>query len=116
MLGVKKNVLFLILKELKDDRKSLYSCLLVKRIWCETTVPILWKILGRYTLTENAKIILFDVILSHLSKESRDILKIQGINIFNEEFKQPLFNYISFWRYLDLFLLESMIISKKDIE
>jgi hypothetical protein len=116
MLGINKDVHFLILEKLKDDRKSLYSCLLVNRIWCEITVPILWKTLGRYTLTENAKSILFDVILSHLSKESRNILKNQGIDIFNEEYKRPLFNYISFWRYLDLFLLESMIVSKKGIE
>ncbi|UZO06854.1 uncharacterized protein OCT59_027160 [Rhizophagus irregularis] len=79
------------------------------------TVPILWKILGRYTLTENAKFMLFDVILSHLPEESKDILKNQGIDIFSEEYKRPLFNYISFWRYLDLFLLESMIVSKRDI-
>ncbi|CAB5357392.1 unnamed protein product [Rhizophagus irregularis] len=58
---------------------------------------------------------LFDVILSHLPEESKDILKNQGIDIFSEEYKRPLFNYISFWRYLDLFLLESMIVSKRDI-
>ncbi|RIA85197.1 hypothetical protein C1645_831161 [Glomus cerebriforme] len=111
-----KDILFLILEELKDDRKSLYSCLLVDRIWCETTVPILWKIPGRYTLTNNAKNSLFNVILLHLSEESRELLKNQGINLFTEEYHQPLFNYISFWRYLNLFLLESMIISIKNIE
>ncbi|RIA85199.1 hypothetical protein C1645_831163 [Glomus cerebriforme] len=109
MFKINKDVLFLILEELKDDRKSLYSCVLVNRIWCETTVPILWKILGRYTLTDNAKDSLFNVIILHLSKESRNVLKNKGYNIFTETYQRPLFNYISYWRYLDLFLLDSMI-------
>ncbi|EXX62478.1 uncharacterized protein OCT59_027139 [Rhizophagus irregularis] len=111
-----KDVLFLILEELKDDRKSLHSCLFVNKTWCEIIVPILWKIPGKYTLTNNAKNALFNVILLHLSEESRNILKNNGINPFIEEYRRLLFNYISFWRYLNLFLLESMIVSIKNIE
>ncbi|RGB43403.1 hypothetical protein C1646_749788 [Rhizophagus diaphanus] len=111
-----KDVLFLILEVLKDDRKSLHSCLFVNKTWCEIIVPILWKIPGKYTLTNNAKNSLFNVILLHLSEESRNILKNHGINVFIEEYRRPLFNYISYWRYLNLFLLESMIVSIKNIE
>ena len=73
MLKLNKDVLLLILEELQDDNKSLYSCLLVNRTWCETTVSILWKIPGRIHLTGKAESILFNVILLHLSEESREI-------------------------------------------
>ena len=42
MLRLNKDVLFLVIEELQNDRKSLHSCLLVDRTWCEATVPILW--------------------------------------------------------------------------
>src|SRR6266536_5805487 len=106
---IKKKVLLQILEELQDDNKSLYSCLLVNRTWCETTVSILWKIPGSIHLTKKAESILFNVILLHLSVESRDNLRNQGIDLFMETYQPPLFNYISFWRHLNLQLLESMI-------
>jgi hypothetical protein len=109
----KKDIIFLILEQLQDDRKTLYSCLLVNRIWCETTVPFLWKFPGKYTPTNNAVNILFNVILSHLSKESRNILKVQKIKLFKKIYQRPLFNYINYWRYLNLGFLENMIRSKK---
>src|SRR6266498_966053 len=117
MSKLNKDVTLLILEELQDDNKSLYSCLLVNRTWCETTVSILWKIPGRIHLTEKAESKLFDVILLHLSGESRDNLRNQGIDFFTETYQPPLFNYISFWRHLNLQLLESMIYNNfKDIE
>ncbi|CAG8701241.1 16984_t:CDS:2 [Rhizophagus irregularis] len=43
-------------------------------------------------------------------KDSRDILKKQGIDyLFTEAYRPPSFNYIIFWRHLDLQLLENMI-------
>src|SRR6266536_4556983 len=119
--SLNKDVLFLIFEELKNDEKSLYSCLLVNRTWCEVTVPILWKNPGRTycetiwknSLTDKAESILFNVILLHLSRESRDILKNQGIsNLITETYQRPLFNYINFWKYLNLSLIESMISSR----
>src|SRR3954464_7057123 len=105
-----RDVLYLISKNLQNDSILLYSCLLVNRIWCEVIVPILWKIPGKIPLTKKAKSILFNVILSHLSEDSRDILKKQGIDdLFTEAYRPPSFNYINFWRHLDLQLLEDMI-------
>ncbi|GBC03967.1 hypothetical protein RclHR1_05420011 [Rhizophagus clarus] len=105
-----KDIIFLILEKIQDDRKTLYSCLLVNKIWCNTTVPFLWKIPGKYKPTSKAMKILFGVILSQLSEESRNILKDHGIEII---YQRPLFNYIRYWRYLNLELLESMIHSIK---
>ncbi|GBC05289.1 hypothetical protein RclHR1_06150015 [Rhizophagus clarus] len=109
-----KDVIYQILEELQDDSKSLYSCLLINRTWCETTVPILWKFPGRYVLN-NSNNKLFNVILLQLSEKSRDNLKNVVNNIFTESFRPPLFNYIKFWRHLNLRLIESMMINSKDI-
>src|SRR5688500_3189396 len=98
MSKLNKDILFLILVELKIDRKSLYSCLLVNRTWCETTVLILWKDPLKLCPSDNKRILL-DVILLHLPEESRDILKNQEIVFFTELCQCPLFNYISFWKH-----------------
>ena len=44
---------------------------------------------------------LFKVILIFLSKESRENLENQGVTLFTETYRQPLFDYIRFWMYLD---------------
>ncbi|PKC08410.1 hypothetical protein RhiirA5_416944 [Rhizophagus irregularis] len=116
-----KDVLFLIFEELKNDKKFLHSCLLVNRNWCVTAVPILWRDPGEYFRTINSnytkKIIkLFNVILLHLSEESRNILKIQGINSsITEKYQHPLFNYISFWKHLNLLFLDTVLFSKSNL-
>src|SRR6185437_2993988 len=105
-----KDTLVLIFEELKNDKNTLYSCLLVNKTWCITTIPILWKNPGKYFLEKNSKNMLYNVILLHLSEESRDILKNEGINnTLTETYRYPLFNYIGFWRYLELSFIESMI-------
>jgi hypothetical protein len=111
MLELNKDVIFLILEELKDDQKSLHSCLLVNKTWCETTVPILWKIPELYFPNDrNTKLKLLNVILLHLSEESRNYLKDQGIEFFiTKKYQRPFFNYISFWRNLNLYLLEEIL-------
>jgi len=43
MSKLNKDILFLLFEELHDDSKSLFSCLLVNRLWCETVIPILWR-------------------------------------------------------------------------
>ncbi|PKY50776.1 hypothetical protein RhiirA4_467422 [Rhizophagus irregularis] len=108
MSKLNKDVISLILKELYDMRNTLYSCLLVDRTWYEMTVPILWKNPFRFHLKEKAHIIIINVILSYLPEESRVNLRNQGIELINT-YQQPLLNYISFWRYLNLAVLEKMI-------
>jgi hypothetical protein len=109
MVELNKNMLSLILKELQNDGKSLYSCLLVNKTWCEIIVPILWEVPGRFKPNNNAIKILFNTIVSHLSKESKNTLKENGIN-FIEQYEQPLFNYVSYWKGLPGFLSFKSII------
>ncbi|GBB94113.1 hypothetical protein RclHR1_22950001 [Rhizophagus clarus] len=72
------------------------------------TVPILWKDpTKKYDpITGNACKILFNVILLHLSDESRNNLKNQEIDLFAKTHQRLLFNYINFWMHLDLCFLE----------
>jgi hypothetical protein len=109
-MNIDRDVLYLISKILQNDSVSLYSFLLVNKIWCEVAVPVLWEIPGRIPLTKKAESIIFNVILSHSSEDSRDILKKQGIDdLFAGAYRPPSFNYINFWRHLDLQLLKDMI-------
>ncbi|GBB88028.1 hypothetical protein RclHR1_14550002 [Rhizophagus clarus] len=71
-------------------------------------VPILWENPFRYQLKVKARKIIINIILSYLSEESRNDLKNQGIDLFTT-YPQPLFNYISFWKCLNLTILESTI-------
>jgi hypothetical protein len=112
MPELNKDVILLILEELQDNHvKSLYPYLLVNKTWCETTVPILWKNpVNRYYKIDKVNNNLFNVICSHLSEESKNNLKNQGIDLFTKKvYQRPSFNYIVFWRHLDLFFLKLMI-------
>src|ERR1051325_2828781 len=103
MSKLNKDVLFLILEEFQYDSKSLYSCLSVNRTLCKIAVSILWKNPLGFFPTDYAETLLFDVILLHLPKEFRD----NGILV--EQYRQPSFNYIGFWKHLDLQDLYRMI-------
>ncbi|RIA85855.1 hypothetical protein C1645_830176 [Glomus cerebriforme] len=110
MLMLNENILYLIFKEFQDYDPSLHSCLLVNKIWCETIIPILWKnpwksfIIGK-------EVSLLNVIISHLSDESKDNLRNKGMIITNQ---RPLFNYINFCKHLNLKEIERLINFKFD--
>ena|SRR5437764_800256 len=112
MPELNKDVLLLIFEELQYDRKSLHSCLLVKRSWCEVIIPILWR-----DHTKDLKKIKksLSIIISHLSNETKENLKSQGIYISTTQ-KKPLFNYIGFCRYLDLYGLKKRISSMANLK
>ena len=94
-----EDVLYLIFKELQDDEKSLYSCLLVNKTWCETAVPILWrnpwKCLEGWRGQKKEEALL-NVIISYLSDESKNKLRMTN------SYRKPLFDYISFCKHLNL--------------
>ncbi|PKK74024.1 hypothetical protein RhiirC2_847166 [Rhizophagus irregularis] len=85
-----------ILKYLKEDRISLYSCLLVNRLWCEISVRILWKSIWNY----NNKT--YYTIISCLPNESKEILYNNEIIISNSILKSPMFNYAAFCKVLSI--------------
>lgn len=118
MVILNKDVLSLILEEIVFDKnrfisnlttiekKSLYSCLFVNRLWCEVAVPILWK--NPWKFIVNSRLLL-NVIILFLSKESQEFLKSQGIYIFSTKYKKPLFDYINYCKYINFHKIENFI-------
>src|SRR5215469_6257690 len=85
-----------IFEYLHDDKASLYSCLLVNRLWCEISVRILWRNAWLYN-TSN-----FRTLISCLPNESKEILSNNGIIISPPTPKSPVFNYASFCKILPI--------------
>jgi hypothetical protein len=106
-----QDCLTLIIENLyKNKHNFLFSCLLVNRTWCRTVIPIIWrdpwfilsKIYNNENHLKNSKLFL-NVILLHLSKESRNYLENQGIDIFtklNYQQNPLLFDYLTFTKYI----------------
>ncbi|GBC04752.1 hypothetical protein RclHR1_05850001 [Rhizophagus clarus] len=100
MSNLNSDVLHLIFEQVQDDKKALYSCLLVNKIWCETTVPILWKNPWKCLINRENEKLLLGIIISHLSNASRN--KIREHNLLSDFHQKLSFNYISYCRHLDL--------------
>ncbi|CAG8603775.1 2703_t:CDS:2 [Rhizophagus irregularis] len=77
----------------KEERESLLSCLLVNRLWCETTIEILWRNpwrLGNFYTDESYWISLSRTIFLCFSEEQKDIVE----TLTNENnFSAILWNY-----------------------
>src|SRR5687767_7605607 len=74
-----------------EDKKTLYSCLLVNRLWCEVSVRILWGSVWNY-----------NTLITCLPNESKEILLNNEIIISSPTSKPPLFNYITFIKRLSI--------------
>src|SRR3954452_17454099 len=110
MFKLNEDTLFLILKGLRYDNNSLYSCLLVNKTWCKITIPILWKDPWKNVREKETKsrFNVNNVIISHLSNEVKENLESKDIKISVIQ-QKPLFDYISFIRHLRLDVIEKMI-------
>jgi len=96
MPKLNENILYLIFKELQDDKKSLYSFLLVDKTWCKIIIPMLWKDPWKFLSMGKEKFLL-DLIISR--------------NDLDKGFshKKPMFDYISFCKHLNLNEIERII-------
>ncbi|PKY30751.1 hypothetical protein RhiirB3_447993 [Rhizophagus irregularis] len=111
MSQLSEDILYLVFKVMKDDKKTLYSCLLTNRTWCRIAVPILWK--NPWNLKDSGWKQMLNVIISHLSNESRNTLKnicIDLLPFLTNPYQKPLFDYISFCRHLDLVSIDYIIL------
>ncbi|GBB98784.1 hypothetical protein RclHR1_03320010 [Rhizophagus clarus] len=90
-----------IFEYLEDDKVSLYSCLLVNRLWCEVSVRILWINAGYISKHRRS----YDVLISCLPCESKEILSNNGINISISTSKPPMFNYARFCRIISTYMV-----------
>ncbi|PKY25684.1 hypothetical protein RhiirB3_440723 [Rhizophagus irregularis] len=102
------DIFYLIFKEFLNDKKNLYSCLLINKTFCELIIPILWNNPWKFLKLGKENSLLY-VITSHLSDESRNNLCRDIFNHSHEEVKKPLFDYISFCKHLNLGIIQNII-------
>ncbi|PKC63385.1 hypothetical protein RhiirA1_463835 [Rhizophagus irregularis] len=111
MFNLNIDILILIFEELqynksiRNVRNTLYSCLLVNKTWCSVIIPILWKNPWSSKKSNN------NVIISHLSNEAKKNLRNQIKNGKNAStiLQRPLYNYVSFCKYLDFYHLDKLL-------
>src|SRR3954454_11496938 len=109
MPNLNKDILLLIFEELQDDSKSLLSCLMVNRIWCETAVPVLWRNPWRYGINYSNKIYLFTIFISCLSNDTKEFLTSEGIQLPPISYQSFLFDYLSFCRSINVKIINHII-------
>src|SRR6266498_2376104 len=108
MSKLNKDILFLIFEELQDDSKSLFSCLMVNKLWCETVIPILWRNPWYYAINYN-KSSLYHVITSYLPVNIKKFLTKQETQPFPISRQPLLFDYLSFCRSINVSILNNII-------
>ncbi|CAB4419732.1 hypothetical protein RhiirA5_351100 [Rhizophagus irregularis] len=99
--------LYEIFTLLKDDTKSLHSCILVNRLWCETAMPYLWSKPFRQSTPPPASLI--NNFIACLSDDERAELIQAGIRIPTVFKRPPTFNYASFLPHVSLESLYSAV-------
>ncbi|RIA84717.1 hypothetical protein C1645_404713 [Glomus cerebriforme] len=109
MSQLNKDILFLLFEELQSDSKSLFSCLLVNKLWCETAIPILWRNPWSYDINYMNKNYLFAIITFYLPIDIKKFLISQGINFPPISYQSLLFDYLSFCRSINVNIIDDII-------
>src|SRR6266496_3552802 len=78
-----------IFEYLEDDKATLYSCLLVNRLWCKISVRIFWRSIRNH-----------NTLIACLPKYSKEIL--YKNKIITSIPKPPMFNYATFCKILSI--------------
>src|SRR5436190_11356389 len=99
MSRLNKDILFLIFEELQDDSKSLFSCLMVNRLWCETVIPILWRNPWRYTFDYYIKSSLYSIVVFYLPDDIKKFLTREGSSVLDQSLA---FDYLSFCKSINV--------------
>ncbi|GBC47976.2 hypothetical protein GLOIN_2v1867536 [Rhizophagus irregularis DAOM 181602=DAOM 197198] len=87
-----------IIQYFQYDSSTLYSCILVNRLWCRSAIPLLWENPFLLQYPKNYRYI--EVYLYNLNDDYKTQLNEYGIN--NDLFpSNTLFNYPSFIQHLD---------------
>jgi hypothetical protein len=108
-LGNTPELLNEIIQYLQDDYGTLYSCILVNRLWCRLTIPLLWKDPFSMKRHKDNRYRYINVYLHYLDDYYKAYLSDYGINISVFE-EITLFNYPSFIKCLKK---EAVILSIK---
>src|SRR5206468_930942 len=86
-----------IIRYLRNDFSTLHSCILVNRLWCRLTIPLLWE--DPFSIPAN-NYRFIGIYLNHLNEYDKTKLNELGIdnNLFSSN---TLFNYPSFIQRLN---------------
>ncbi|GBC07417.1 hypothetical protein RclHR1_07450005 [Rhizophagus clarus] len=107
MSKLNRDVLSLIFEELQEDSKSLFSCLMVNRLWCEIGVPILWKNPWCYNgINYSSKSTLLGIISCYLFDDIKKLITNQVIQLPSNSL---LFDYFSFCKSINVNVISSII-------
>jgi hypothetical protein len=108
MSKLNKDILYLIFEELGKDSKSLFSCLMVNKIWSETVIPILWRNPWCYDISYDNKSYLFAIIAFYLPDNTKEFLTVQGA-LPQISCQPPLFDYLSYCRSINVKIINKII-------
>lgn len=100
IVSLPADCLYDIFNLLKDDLKSLHSCILVNRLWCEIAIPYLWA--QSFTQSTPPPASLINIFVASLSDADRHELITRGLRIPSQYRKPPTFNYASFIPHLSM--------------
>ncbi|CAB4426507.1 unnamed protein product [Rhizophagus irregularis] len=97
-------LIYNIIKYFHNDYSTLYSCVLVNRLWCRITIPILWE--NPFSIPiKNYNVI--DIYLHYLNDDLKTKLNEYKINkLFPST---TLFNYPMFLKYLNIYKIISSV-------
>ncbi|RIA98966.1 hypothetical protein C1645_588243 [Glomus cerebriforme] len=111
MAKLNEDILFLLFEELQDDPKSLFSCLMVNKFWCETTIPILWRNPWNYenNINYKNKSSLYHIIINSLSNDKKEFLKSQEVQLPPISRHPILFDYLSFCKGINVNVINDII-------
>jgi len=102
--------LYEIFEYFKNDKVTLFSCLLVNRLWFDVSARILWRNVWNFTSSQSHHShALLSTLISCLPDESRDLLHKNKIFILTSTTSKPLFNYACYLRALSINDFDNMI-------
>src|SRR6185436_838486 len=87
-------LLIMILNNVQSTQ-DLYSSLLVNRIWCKVTVPILWELAFGQECTDEKKALCIRTYISCMDTQARTLLIQNGFDLSSSP-PQATFDYPSF--------------------
>ncbi|POG73892.1 hypothetical protein GLOIN_2v1873989 [Rhizophagus irregularis DAOM 181602=DAOM 197198] len=93
-------LIYEIIKYLQNDYSTLYSCILVNKLWCRLAIPLLWE--NPFSIpTKNYKFI--EIYLHNLNDDDFNT-KLNEYKIVNNSLPSNiLFNYPRFLKYLNIY-------------
>ncbi|PKC64918.1 hypothetical protein RhiirA1_461748 [Rhizophagus irregularis] len=114
-----------ILEYLEKDEPTLYSCLLVNRLWCKIAVRILWSNVWDFKSSYQRRPVskassILDTLIACLPSESKELLNKNKFYISASDLKPTLFNYVEFCKVLSIneinIIVDNVLRIKKSIK